>query len=73
LKKFILNRDVTRHECFWLLGLMAKDMEVYEYIGDNFEICSPNGIACTLDPNGGLPFFELPKDSLTEIVDIEKL
>jgi hypothetical protein len=67
IKKFKVNRDVTRTECGWLSETVEKDSVVYECIMTTYGCISPSGIAVTIDQDGGYPFFELPYDSLEEM------
>ncbi len=65
MSKFIVNRDIASGELDWLPEGIQKNTVVYKCVLCTFGCCSPFGIACTLDPDGGYPFFELPVDALT--------
>ena len=60
---FKLIRDVTKEECFWLKEDISKDTVVYECTNATYNACT-DGVACTFDPDGGYPFFQLPTDAL---------
>jgi hypothetical protein len=64
--KLVLTRDVIKEECSWLSDPHFKGDEVFEYHGCTYG-CIANGIACS-EVDGETPFFELPRDSVEEIV-----
>lgn len=66
MKRFELIREVTVKECPWLDCTIPEGYIVYKYPGHTYGCVTPNGIACTDQPNKE-PFFELPKDALNEL------
>jgi hypothetical protein len=59
-----LKREITQKECPWLPNNLKAGSQVYP-VEDKFEVCSENGVAVMLFKNK-LPYFEIPKDSVTE-------
>lgn len=64
IKQYLVIRDVTPEECPWLLETVPAETIVYELARPDFGCCSPGGLPCTYSPEGGYPFFELPKSVL---------
>lgn len=62
--KFKVKRDVTVDECHWLRDTVKEGTIVYECVYNTYGCISGSGIAATMDPDGGYPFFELPYSSL---------
>jgi hypothetical protein len=62
--KFRLTRTVTRKECPWLDRTFRKGTIVFRFYGCTYGSIGPEGIAVTEDPEGKLPFTELPNDAL---------
>jgi len=67
MRKFILNRDVTKIECPWLSETFKRGEVVYEFLGPTYGCISESGLAITKDPEGGNPFHELPFTALKQI------
>lgn len=63
---YVVNRDVSKEECPWLDHYIRKGLRVYKYRGHTYGCISPGGVAVTAVENVE-PFFELPKDALTEV------
>ena len=61
--KGMVIRKVTTDECKWLTHDINPCLVVYKCIRHDAGVIG-DGIAVTLDPEGGYPFFELPKDSI---------
>lgn len=66
IKKYKLTRDVTIEECHWLDRDFKEGEFVYEYTYHTYGCISPDGIACS-EIEKETPFFELPKNSITEV------
>lgn len=64
--KYILRRTVTKEECPWLEKPIYISTIVFEYFGTTYGCISHLGKAFSRI-EGETPFFELPKDSVTEI------
>lgn len=69
--QYELTRDVTKEECHWLDEDRKKGTIVYEYVGHTYGCISPHGIAVTSNPDGDIPFFELPHTALIRITKKE--
>jgi hypothetical protein len=67
--KNILIRDVTQEECSWLDRDYKKGEVVYEYYGYTYG-CIGRGVAFT-ETSNETPFFELPRNSVKEVKEIE--
>jgi hypothetical protein len=65
--KYKVKREVTRTECPWLHENINEDTIVYRCVQWTYGCIGPNGIAVTLDKDGGYPFFELPYLALEKI------
>jgi hypothetical protein len=63
-----MKRTVTVEECHWLRYDMKEDSLVYSFNDHTYGCIGPTGVACSMSPNDG-PFFELPEDSLTGLLD----
>ncbi len=63
-----LTRNIARTEFRWLKRDFKKSEIVYRYYGPTYDCIGCNGYAFTIKPNE-LPFFELPKDSVS-IMDL---
>lgn len=64
MQQGMLNRNVTKKECYWLDEDLLKGTVVYEYGGCTYGCISSNGIAVTKKPDKA-PFFEVPLDAIT--------
>ena len=64
--KFTIIRDVTKKECSWLENDILKGEIIYEFLGHTYN-CIGDGVACTHDPEGDNPFFEIPIDAIEKI------
>lgn len=62
---YVVTRDVTPDECWWLSDTITKGTTVYKYIGHTYGAVGE--FPATLD--GGTPFFELPYDAVERVVD----
>ena len=60
---YIVNRRVTKKECFWLEHPVKKGTVVYAYRGATYG-CIGSGKAICFEPGG--PFTELPLDALSK-------
>jgi hypothetical protein len=58
-------RDVTTKECHWLDENIKQGATVYKFYGHTYG-CIASGIAVTLSPDGDNPFFEIPRNAITE-------
>lgn len=63
MMKYVVNRDVSKKECYWLKETIVKGTTVYEYLGYTYG-CVGTGMAVSLKKDC-IPFFELPGDALT--------
>ena len=61
--RYELTRDVSRKECPWLDRDLKKGELVSRYEGVTYG-CIGAGIACSWD--GKNPFFEVPRDALSQ-------
>lgn len=59
---YVLTRDVTKEECFWLDDDFKAGDIVYAYWGPTYG-CIGSGIAITRE-RGKTPCLELPRDAL---------
>ncbi|AKF13288.1 hypothetical protein PHIN3_23 [Sinorhizobium phage phiN3] len=62
---YVLIRDVTKEECFWLDTEFKTGDVVYAYWGATYG-CVGDGIAVTRE-RGIAPFNELPRDAVERI------
>ena len=65
--KLELIRDISKKECPWLIPSLKKGDIVYECVRHTYGCISGHGTACTYDPEGDYPFFELPTSALKPI------
>lgn len=63
--KMFLTRNVTKLECPWLDQDMAKGTSVWTYEGPTYGCVSGNGRAVSA-VMGENPFFEIPRDALSD-------
>ena len=66
-KEYLLNRDVTSHECDWLEETIKEGTIVYRCSRPAYGCIGPGGIAVTFKEDGDYPFFELPLEALTKL------
>jgi hypothetical protein len=64
-----LVRDVTQNECPWLDMDRRTGTVVYRCTKATYGAISWTGIACTDDPHGGYPFFELPANAVEAVAE----
>lgn len=70
VKQYLVIRDVTLEECFWLEAPVRAGSIVYECSGSDYGARPPWDQACTNSPEGDYPFFELPLDALREVCTV---
>jgi len=71
MKKYRLLRDIANDECPWLFysGVsLTKGMMVYEF--PDVYGCALDGITVSLRKSQ-YPYFEIPRESLVEVIGIE--
>ena len=57
------TRRITRTECPWLDGPIAKGTTLHRYFVATYNVIGPDGVAVTHQPNS-TPFFEVPISAL---------
>lgn len=62
--EYTVIRNVTPEECPWLDATVPRGSVVYQCWKHDFGCVTPSGTACTHDPQGDYPFFELPTNAL---------
>lgn len=67
---YIVIRNLKSEEIYGYV--LKKGDIVYRCLQHMYGCISPSGIGCTKDPNGGYPFFEVPKNALEPIVEENK-
>jgi hypothetical protein len=63
--KYIITRDVTPEECFWLSETVKAGTVVYKTNQHTYGFRSTTGLPVTLDSTGDYPFFEIPVSALS--------
>jgi len=63
--KGTLTRVLTKKECPLLAEDLCEGTIVYKYTGFIYGCISDSGIAVTLHSHGRVPFFEIPKNSVS--------
>ncbi len=66
-KEFVVMRDISQEECWWLERPIFKGEVVYQSLDYKAHEISPIGVAVTSHPNTNFPYFELPKKALLEL------
>lgn len=61
---YIVTRDVTPQECWWLAQTVPAGTTVYRCPKPMYGAIRE--FPATLDPDGGYPAFELPYDAIAE-------
>lgn len=61
---WIVTRDVTPEECWWLAETVAAGTIVHRCAKSTYG--AVRDFPATLDPDGDYPFFELPWDAIAE-------
>lgn len=62
--RYRLKRDIKKEECLLLSYDLKEGSILYAFDGDTRFFISPEGLAVTFDKNGGLPYFEIPRNSV---------
>jgi hypothetical protein len=57
-------RDVTTKECPWLDKTIKKGTIMFEFTGHTYGCCSSDGTPLTHDPDGEIPFMEVPNNAI---------
>jgi hypothetical protein len=65
MNAYTVTRDVTPEECWWLSSPVAAGSVVYRCTQPTYG--SVRDFAATFDPEGGYPFFELPRSALKPV------
>lgn len=64
MSRWIVTRDVTPEECWWLGETVTAGTIVHRCARTTYG--AVKDFPATLDPDGGYPFFELPWDAIEE-------
>jgi hypothetical protein len=63
--RYVVKRDITPEECYWLIAVVMKGTVVEEYGGYTYGCITDSGLACKVEGIEG--FVELPFSSLRRI------
>ena len=61
----LTNRPIDKVECPWLDADIPAGTLLYECTAETYGCIEPDGVAATRDPQGGYPFFQVPRDAVT--------
>lgn len=59
----LITREVSHSECPWLPRPLAEGEILYEYVGYDYGVITPAGVA--LSETGDTPFFEVPRTAIS--------